>query len=148
MVEPLSSQVRAVSDRIDPKTRTYAIRVPLEDSRGTIKAGAFVRADIEPAPRLGALLVPRQSIARREGRTYLFRTSNGVAERVAVRVGVVGRDEAEILSGIALEDQIIVGDVVSRLTDGDPIRVVGPVPLQAQRESPSGEGLSAEEGSP
>jgi RND family efflux transporter MFP subunit len=123
--EPIESRIRAVSDRIDWASRTYQIRVPVADPEGRIKAGAFARAEIEPDPRERALLVERSAVSRQEGRTYLMRVSGGTAERVPVRVGIVGREDVEILSGVAAGDEIVVGEAVSRLGDGTSVVSIG-----------------------
>lgn len=121
--EPLQGEVRSVNRKIDPKTRTYRIRVPIENPDGSIKAGAFVRAEVEPAPRVGALLVDRASVVRRDGAATVFRVREGFVERVRVRIGVEGPREVEILGGIEADDELVSGDVVSRLMDGARIRV-------------------------
>jgi multidrug efflux pump subunit AcrA (membrane-fusion protein) len=57
----------------------------------------------------------------RDGRTYVFRISGDsgeTVERVPVRVGVVNRDHAQILSGLAAGDEIVRGEAVERLDDG------------------------------
>ena len=119
--DPLASRVLAVSDRIDPDTRTYRIRVPVDDPTHTIKAGAFVRAELEPTARPGVLVVDRDATLSREGRTFVFRVSNGTAELVPVRVGVTGASEVEVLEGVASGDRVVVGEAVQRLESGAPV---------------------------
>lgn len=126
--DPLPSRVLAVSDRIEPESRTYRIRVPVDDPTGTIKAGAFVRAEIEPTARSGVLVVDRAAILAREGRTFVFRLSDGVAERVPIRVGVTGTSEVEVLNGVASGDRVVVGEAVERLESG--ARVLDGSPLE------------------
>jgi RND family efflux transporter MFP subunit len=121
MPEGLESQVRTVSDRIDWDSRTYSVRVPVDNAGGAIKAGAFVRADIEPAPRQQALLVDPDAVVRQDGGTFLFLVSGGIAERVPVRLGVVGRSEVEILSGVGAGDEVVTGDATTRLASGTPV---------------------------
>jgi RND family efflux transporter MFP subunit len=116
--EPLVSEVRAVSRKINPRTRTYSVRVPVEDPAGTLKAGAFVRAEIEPAPREGILLVDRGAVTRQEGAAFVFRVTDGRAERRPVRIGVVGPSDVEIVSGISEGDEVVLGNVIARLSDG------------------------------
>ena len=97
----------------------------MDDPEHTIKAGAFVRGEIEPAPREGALLVDRSAVTRQDGAAFVFAVVDGTAERRPVRLGIVGPREVEILSGLSDDDEIVVGDVVSRLLDGAHIVPVG-----------------------
>jgi RND family efflux transporter MFP subunit len=122
--EPFESRIRAVSDRIDPSSRTYEVRVPVSDPERRIKAGTFARAEIEPTPRTGAVLVEAAAVARQEGGAFAFRISGGVAQRVPLRIGVVGRHDVEVLAGLAPGDEVAVGDAVSRLSDGARVQTV------------------------
>lgn len=146
--EPIESRIRAVNDRIDWKSRTYQIRVPVADAEERIKAGAFARAEIEPDPREGALLVERSAVSRRDGRTYLLRVSGGTAERVPVRVGIVGREDVEILSGVAAGDEIVVGQAVSRVADGTPVIPIGEAPRAEGRPLVSASERASDEAAP
>ncbi len=116
--DPLESEVRAVSRAIDPRTRTYRVRATIHDPSSTLKSGAFVRAEISPGPRPKALLVERSATAQRDGSSFVFRVANGRAERVIVRLGVLGLQDAEVLEGLAEGDVVVLGDVIGRLADG------------------------------
>jgi RND family efflux transporter MFP subunit len=138
--EPMEARVAAVNRRINERTRTYAVRVPVEDPQQTIKAGAFVRAEIEPAPRQGALLVDRAAVTRQDGAAFVFRVVDGTVERRPVRLGIVGAREAEILSGLSEADEVVVGAVVARLMDGAPIVAVDVAAAEIRPETPSDDG--------
>jgi RND family efflux transporter MFP subunit len=118
VAEPFESTVQVVSDRIDLASRTYEVRVPVTDVDRRLKAGAFVRGEIEPSMKDAVLLVDRSALITLDGRTYAFRVSDGRAERVPVRLGVVGEGDAEVLSGLAEGDEVVVGRIVARLADG------------------------------
>jgi RND family efflux transporter MFP subunit len=122
--EPLVSEVRAVSRAIDPRTRTYRVRAAIRDPSSTLKSGAFVRAEISPGPRPETLLVERSAIAQRDGTSFVFRVANGRAERVTVRLGVLGLQDAELLEGLAEGEVVVLGDVVGRLSDGARLRPI------------------------
>lgn len=117
--EALEARVRAVSDRIDDQSRTYQIRLPVEDASGATKAGAFVRAEITPTPRRGALVVDRSAVLASEGRTFLWRVSGDHVEQVPVQLGASGGSLIEVLSGANAGDLVVVGEAVPRLAAGD-----------------------------
>jgi RND family efflux transporter MFP subunit len=134
------SRVRAVNARIDPHSRTYEVRVPLEIAGVPLKAGAFVRAEIDPVPLGDSLLVDREAILTRDGRNYVFRRRGDRAEQVAIELGATGARLAAVDRGVEEGEQVVVGDVVERLADGAPIQVSGERPL------PSGSSVSPPEG--
>jgi RND family efflux transporter MFP subunit len=137
--DAIESQVRAVNRKIDLRTRTYAIRAPVDHAGETVKSGAFVRAEVEPTARQGALLVDRGALARQDGAAFVFRVRDGVAERVPIRVGVVGPRSVEILGGIEQGDEVVVGDVIARLMDGARVIVAGEAPTEATEIASTGE---------
>jgi len=141
--EPLEATVRAVSARIDPRSRTYTVRALIDDQGGRIKAGAFVRAEVQPRPHQDALLVDRRAITRHEGRTYVFRVADGVAQRRPVRIGIGGPRMVEILSGVSEGDQLVTGNVVERLADGARVRL-----QESPAVQPQGEGAAPEAAEP
>jgi hypothetical protein len=136
---PVVSRVRAVNARIDAASRTYEVRVPIEADAASVKAGAFVRGDIDPVPVAEALLLDREAILVRDGRSFAFRHANGTAERVGVELGAIGARVAEVHRGLAEGDEVVVGEVVERLQDGSPIEV------SQRRDLPVGTSVSGAE---
>lgn len=136
-VEPLESEVSSVKREIDRGTRTYAVRVPVNDPSGTIKSGAFVRAEIESQPRENALLVDPSAVTRQEGSTFVLRVREGKVEQRRVRLGIDRPDAIEILDGLAEHDQVVIGEAASRLMEGTPVRTadVAAAPKRAPQVS-------------
>ena len=126
IAEPFESKVQVVSNRIDLASRTYEVRVPVTDPDRRLKAGAFVRSEIEPSVKEAVLLVDRSALITLDGRTYAFRVSDGRAERVPVRLGILGEHDAELLSGLAEGDEVVVGSIVARLGDGARVQTSSP----------------------
>ena len=126
----IESRVRAVNARIDPLSRTYEVRVLLDED-AALKAGAFVRAEIDPVPIADSLLLDREAILTRDGRNYVFRVRGDRAEQVPIELGATGARLAEVNSGVEENDRVVVGDVVERLADGAPVSVTGERPLPA-----------------
>jgi RND family efflux transporter MFP subunit len=116
--EPLETRIGRVSDRVDAETRTYEVRGPVDDPSRTVKAGSYVRADLLLGSREPVPVVDRSSLLMRDGRTYAFRVAGDTVERVAVRVGVVGAERAQILEGLESGDEVVRGEAVARLDDG------------------------------
>jgi RND family efflux transporter MFP subunit len=116
--EPLETQIERVNDRVDPETRTYEVRGPVHDPSRTAKAGSYVRADIEIRSRMPSPIVARSALLMRSGRTFVFRVVNNSVEQVPVRVGVTNSEQAQILSGIASGEEVVVGEAVARIADG------------------------------
>lgn len=129
---PAWSTVASVNARIDPETRTYRVRAPLPGEDGP-RAGAFVRAEIRPSTRDGAVVVERAAVLGRDGRTYLFRAEAGRARQIEVAVGATGGRLVEITNGVETGDLVVTGPIIDRLADGAAIAM----PAAAGSEAPT-----------
>jgi RND family efflux transporter MFP subunit len=125
LADPIETRVARVNDRVDPGTRTYQVRCTVEDASGTVKAGSYVRAEIEATRETAGEVVPRSAIATRDGRNLVLRVEDETAHAVPVRVGILEGDDAEILSGLAPGDLVVEGEAAQRLADGTHLRVDG-----------------------
>ncbi len=123
---PIESRVHRVSDRIDPETRTYEVRAPVEAPSGTVKAGAWVRAELRPHPGEPGPVLDRAALLLRDGRTTVFRVDDGVAVQVPVRVGPSDGRRTRVVSGLRAGDLVVRGEVIERLGDGAAVRLAEP----------------------
>ncbi len=112
------TRVRSVSRRVDPDTRTYEVRAPVQNPHGLVKAGSYAQATIDTSPGAPAPVAPRAALRMRDGRTYVFRVAGDRVAQVAVELGRIGRETVELLSGLRVGDEIVVGEDVARLADG------------------------------
>jgi RND family efflux transporter MFP subunit len=133
LAEPLATRIDRVSDRIDPETHTYEVRGPVDDPSRTVKAGSYLRAEVEMSSGESSPTVDRSALLTRDGRTYVFRVSGDTVERVRVRVGLMDADRAQILSGLASGDEVVRGEAVGRLEGGAPIERIGDASAQSAR---------------
>ncbi len=116
---PFETRIDRINRRLDPETRTYAVRAPVPDTQGILKAGSYARAEIfarrlDPQP-----VVPRAALLSRDGRTFVVLVQDQRARRVSVRTGLRVGDRVEILDGLDIGDRVVVGDDVERIEDGE-----------------------------
>ncbi len=95
------AKVTRVSASVDPASRTVRVRVELPNRDRTLKAGAFLRAQIHVAADHGALLVPREAVQHAESRTLVFvKRGASLFEPVAVTTGQTAGDLVEVVAGL------------------------------------------------
>lgn len=121
---PIETTISAVGDSIDPATRTYSVRMPVENEDHLLKAGVFALVEIEPRPKADALVVPRDAVRSEDGRTRVFVVREGRATPVPVVIGLVGETQAEVLEGLDLGAQVIVGEAAAQIAPGMRVRVI------------------------
>lgn len=136
MPQPIPTEVGAVSDSIDPATRTYRVTMPVPNPDHRLKAGVFARVEILPRAKSDVLLVPREAIRREEGATRVLVVRDGRAVSVPVRLGVVAEDAVEVLHGLRVDQEIVVGESARTLAPGMRVQADGDAPRPAPASAP------------
>lgn len=128
-------KVTNLDSRVDPVTRSIAVRAELPNPKGELRPGMFmtVRLQGEVVP---ALLIPEGAIVPEQGHMYVFVVDNGVALRREVKLGKRRPGEVEILEGLK-EHERVVSEGTQNLRDGLAVRV--------QQEQPAAQAEPAEQ---
>jgi RND family efflux transporter MFP subunit len=128
----ITGTVRTVAPTVDPQSRIALVYVDLPPSLSPgapLKAGMFARGEFELGES-GALTVPQQAIAVRDGFAYVFRLNpDNRVSQVKVTTGRRLGDRVEVVGGLAA-DALVVVSGAGFLNDGDLVRNVA-VPAPA-----------------
>jgi membrane fusion protein (multidrug efflux system) len=81
-----NGKVTTLDSRVDPVTRSIAVRAELPNPAGELRPGMFmnVRLQGREAP---TLLVPEEALVPEQGKTYVYVVTAGKAARREVRTG-------------------------------------------------------------
>lgn len=122
-----------VDNRVDPSTGTVQLRGVLENQKGVLTPGMFLRVRVPIDRREKALFVPERAIGTDQGNKYVLAVNaQNVAEYRAVTLGVESGGMREILSGVERGMRVIT-DGIQRVRPGI---TVNPRAV----ESPAGQG--------
>jgi HlyD family secretion protein len=128
--EALDGRVRMLGPTVDNSSRNALVYVDLRGQVTALKAGMFVRGEID----LGAtqaLTLPQSAVLLREGFSYVYRVGDdNRITQLKVDTGRREGERVEIVSGLAAGTRV-VRTGVAFLTDGDTVRVV-PSPAAAK----------------
>ena len=134
----LTGKVRMIAPTVDPQTRSALVYVDLPASTGTnapFKAGMYASGQFELGTS-GALTVPQQAIAVRDGFSYVFRLNpDQRVSQIKVQPGRRLTDRIEIVGGITADTTIVVSGA-GFLNDGDLVRNVA-TPAAAKPVAPA-----------
>lgn len=93
---------------LNTRTRTLQVRVRVANPDHVLRPGMFAQLQIATKPGEQRLLVPREALIRTGSQSRLvLALGEGRFKSVAVEKGRVGREQAEILAGIAAGDRIV-----------------------------------------
>jgi cobalt-zinc-cadmium efflux system membrane fusion protein len=105
--EPFLAKVTAISDFLDPSTRTIKVRAELPNPGRQLKADMFVTAEVD-ADGETVLLVPTRAVYFHDGHNYLFVDDGGRHyTRREVHLDDVYGDEVEITQGVGEGEKVV-----------------------------------------
>ncbi len=107
----VQAMVVLVNAQIDPETRTFRVRVGIDNSRNEFKAGTFVKVKIPIQAASDAVVVPSESITFTKGEPAAFVVKDGVVERRPVVLGISNRTHYQVISGLSETEQVVTGDL-------------------------------------
>ena len=94
------------------------------DGGGALQPGMFGRIRIDYDQRTDALVVPRIALLEDEGDPAVYAVKQGKAVRVAVKLGYLDGQWAEVRQGLKPGDQVVTAGKVA-LREGSPVQIVG-----------------------
>jgi RND family efflux transporter MFP subunit len=124
--------------QVDPQTNLLTVRLSVADARGVLRAGTFASAEIVVRTSPNAVVVPKQAIVSKEGKSAVFVVgADGKAHQKEVTVGTEQEGKVEILKGLASGEKIVkLGQY--ELSDGAKVHEAE----HAEAPAPGGEGAA------
>ena len=116
----VTGKVRSVSPQLTSNSRLAKVRIVL-DSAQDIAVNTYADGKILIG-NTAALTVPSASLVIKDGKTWLFRVRNNVAQQLLVSIGRRQQNDIEILSGISAGDTVVL-EGAGFLNDGDKVSV-------------------------
>lgn len=120
-----SGEVARLAKEVDRETREFLVEVRTKQLPTNWAVGQRAEVFIQTASRLNAHVVPRHAIAWRAKMAGVFVAKNGRARWREVGIGVSGREQVEVVSGLQPGEQVVMPQAGSRkpLEDGQRIKV-------------------------
>lgn len=112
----MEGKVARISPTINPANRSITVYMQVPNRNGAIKGNAFATGRIVGQSIRNALLVPTAAVrqsARSGDKPFVYRIEGGKVQHAEVELGIVDEtiNMTQVLSGLAVGDQIIVGNV-------------------------------------
>jgi membrane fusion protein (multidrug efflux system) len=139
--QEFSGTLDFVSITAESATRTYVVKVVVDNPDHIFRPGMIVRAHLVRRNIEEAIAVPFFTIIDREDGKAVFVIEDGVARVRPIEYGIFQRGIVEIRSGLEIGDQlIIVGQ--RKLVDGEKVEVTDDITSLAKQWIDSGKDLS------
>jgi membrane fusion protein (multidrug efflux system) len=159
--QAFEGRVYAFDPRIDPATRTLAIRAVCPNADGRLFPGAFANVELTLQRTEDALMIPAVALVPDLGSPYVFVLVAGKAEQRRVVTGMRTDSRLQVLSGLSPGDVVITtglqqlrsGAIVDAtnvggpaLTSGEPSLGIGGDPPGVAASTASGVAIASDAG--
>jgi membrane fusion protein (multidrug efflux system) len=118
-----AGRVASVDTRVDPTTRSVAIRALIDNRDGRLRPGMFMTVKLV-RPEGEALMLPEQAIVPENEQHFVYVVADGKAQKREIKIGRRRPGEVEVLQGLSADDGVVI-DGTQNLRDGVPVRVQG-----------------------
>ena len=122
--ESFTGEVIRLSPMLDPNKHTFRAEVAVANAERLLRPGMFVEVVVVVEQRPDVVVVPRDAIANRAGKSVVFVLDGQQVSRRDIRLGLGDDDKVQVLDGVAEGDRVAVRGLET-LIDGARIRVVG-----------------------
>jgi RND family efflux transporter MFP subunit len=120
--ETFDGRLAAIAPEVDARNRHFAIEVRTSNP-GSLLSGMYATATIPLEHVAGALAVPRNAIATRDGRRVVFKVDQGIVRDVPVIEGLSNGTQVQISDGLQAGD-VIVADARRDVAPGTKVNPV------------------------
>ena len=127
--QEFSGKVTGVNPMVDPRVRTFIVRIEVPNPSGKLVDGMFARARILMGRRT-VTAIPRDALNRLpgSGTFYVFAVVENRAVKRTVKIGAVGDQYAEIKEGLTEGERVIISGT-GRLRSGTKLKVLMKQPV-------------------
>lgn len=138
--EPVPAKVSLISPALDPGSTTVEVWIRAENRSGNLKVGTPVKVAITGRSDEKATKIPASALltAQDGSKSVMVVGPDGKAHKKAVTVGITDGDDAQILSGLALDDTVITSGAYG-LDEGTKVKV-GPAEADDDAKPAAGKG--------
>jgi RND family efflux transporter MFP subunit len=119
----LTGQVETIIPSADPRSRTFQVRVVLNNTDGLLQSGMFVRVQFHKNNRPG-VLIPVQAVVHEGQLQGVYVIDNNRVHLKWVRLGKTFGERVEVISGLQAGELIAISGLKT-LRDGSKVEVAG-----------------------
>ena len=106
-----SGKVFSIISQADPESRTFPVRIELENKKGELKSGLFARVSLPVGPPVRTLTVPKDALVIRGGKyfVYVAHPSEGgwKVSLVDIQTGLMVNDWVEVQGPLEIGQKVV-----------------------------------------
>ena len=115
--------IRSVEQTANMQTKLYAVVLSVPSDVSGLISGMFADVTFYTESSAGAIAIPSEVIQTSNGVQYVYIVEDGTAKYMPITTGLTGDGVTEVLSGLAVGQQLVTKGQ-QYLSDGDAVRIV------------------------
>ena len=115
--------IRSVEQTANMQTKLYAVVLSVPSDVSGLISGMFADVTFYTESSAGAIAIPSEVIQTSNGVQYVYIVEDGTAKYMPITTGLTGDGVTEVLSGLAVGQQLVIKGQ-QYLSDGDAVRIV------------------------
>lgn len=106
--DTLHGKVKELSPAISTETRTFKGVIAVENPELKLRPGMFAKLDIVLARHDSVIVIPKEIIISSQRGKSVFVVDKGTADEKRITIGFENQNEAEITSGLKVNDRLVI----------------------------------------
>ncbi len=106
--DTLPGSIKELSPAISTETRTFKGIIQVANPDLKLRPGMFAKADIVLARKDSVIVIPKNIIISGQRGKTVFVVDNGTADEKRITLGYENQNEAEITSGLKMNDRMVI----------------------------------------
>ena len=119
--ETFTGQLAAIAPEVDERNRHFQVEVRVPNDGRTLLSGMYATARIIEANSAGAVLVPKEAVATKDGKRIVQKVQGDSVTTVEVKEGLADGARVQIVSGLSAGD-VVLADARRQLAQGAKVR--------------------------
>lgn len=116
-------EVKSINSSADSSSRAFKVKIQLDNAKLSLKPGVSAKVTLIGDAKVQKFAIPVALITGKEGDYSVYINENGIVKKLAVTIGTLVNNQAEIKSGLQGNESIISTNL-NMIQEGDEITVV------------------------
>ncbi|MFC0877548.1 efflux RND transporter periplasmic adaptor subunit [Saccharicrinis sp. FJH2] len=105
--DTLHGVINQIAPAIDPDARTFKTFITIDNGKGLLLPGMFVKADLVAKRSENAIVIPKDIIRGRGRVQSVFIAESGYSQERRITTGIENNDYVEVTDGLSMGDKLI-----------------------------------------
>ena len=119
----LEGEITSLVPQADRESRTFPVKINLDNKEGTIKSGMVARVSFPVGEPSTVKLVPKDAIVSQNNANFIYVVSEGAAQPLPVSTGMAYEDKIQVIGPVET-GQLVVVKGNERLMPNQPVKII------------------------